>query len=163
MRIQAHIKRTLLHAALFFASIFIALCADAQEHVTFKGKVHVPTNGRPMVALSVTNGTDTMQVMAGRNGRFEFDLPFNEKQLLVVECAGYIKKEVILDTRLAAKHETIVFYVELEINDPIDPLIYAGPVGEVRFAKRSGHGRATYAHLKQALVPAASMELIAKQ
>ena len=146
MNTQNHIKRTVLHAALFAAAIGCSMMAEAQSGVTFKGRI-VRTDSNKPVAMIVTKGTDTLDVMVRRNGRYVFTVPANDSVSVTFTSQEHIAKRIIVDTHgapLATRLPVagrVAFHVELERADATELVSYAGPVGLVHFVEENGRSR----------------------
>ncbi len=146
MNTQNHIKRTVLHAALFAAAIGCSMMAQAQSGVTFKGRI-VHTDSNQPVSMIVTKGSDTLDVMVRRNGRYVFTVPANDSVSVTFTSQEHIAKQIIVDTHgapLATRLPVagrVAFHVELERADATDLVSYAGPVGLVHFVEENGRSR----------------------
>lgn len=147
MNTQNHIKRTVLHAALFAAAIGCSMMAQAQSGVTFKGRIVRTDNGSQPVAMIVTKGTDTLDVVVRRNGRYVFTVPANDSVSVTFTSQEHIAKQIIVDTHgapLATRLPVagrVAFHVELERADATELVSYAGPVGLVHFVEENGRSR----------------------
>ena len=140
MKLQTLHKRTLLHTALFIIAVTCSLFANAQGHVVFKGSILVVGGTNDEVSMIVTDGVDTMDVMIGRQGQYNFAVPTNEKVQVILTSANYITKVIELDTHNApeakgafARAEQVEFYVQLELRSINSPMAYSGPVGMIYF------------------------------
>ncbi|MBV6406109.1 MAG: hypothetical protein IT228_07880 [Flavobacteriales bacterium] len=145
MTLQPHIRRTLVQATLIAAGITLSIAAGAQTYVTFTGAVHMPDQELHAVRMTVSDGSETMDVMLGRHGSYSFHIPVNERVVLTLESPGHITKEVEIDTHgvpeangLFARNVRVAFDLELE-RQPDDVLLcYAGPVGRISFQGSEG-------------------------
>ena len=145
MNLQPHITRTLFQAALIVAGISLCTLASAQAYVAFEGRVILQDNDLHPVYMTVTDGTETMDVDLGRTGNYKFFVPVDEKVTLNITSPGYLTKQVILDTHnapstegLFARTEKVGFDMELERQPEGQLLSYAGPVGAVAFVDCDG-------------------------
>ena len=114
--------------------------ANAQGHVVFKGRVLRTDVNSPAVSMIVTDGIDTMDVMIGRRGQYNFAIPTNETVRVILTSENYITKEIKLDTHNApeakgplARPEHVEFYVELERQSKAQPMMYNGLAGSIFF------------------------------
>lgn len=85
------------------------------------------------------------------NGRFTLKLAAGNKAYLRFEQAGYLTKEVLVDTRnanltrqAARKNSTLHFAVQMTPELPDKELAYAGPVGIITFRKGTGLMKVSY-------------------
>ncbi|HQV50641.1 MAG: hypothetical protein IPI00_00640 [Flavobacteriales bacterium] len=141
MNFQPLHKRTLLHTILFVIAIGFSVMANAQGHVIFKGRVLRTDITSPAVSMIVTDGVDTMDVMIGRHGKYNFAIPTNEIVSVILTSENYITKEIKLDTHNApeakgpfARTAQVEFYVELEPQSTTQPMMYSGLAGSIYFA-----------------------------
>ena len=146
MNLQPHITRTLFQAALIVAGISLCDLANAQAYVAFEGRVILQDNDLHPVHMSVTDGTETMDVELGRTGNYKFFVPVDEKVTLNITSPGYITKQVLLDTHNApstdgffARTEKVGFDLELERQPEGQLLSYAGLVGSISFVEIEGN------------------------
>ena len=140
MNLQPHITRTLFQAALIVAGISLCNLANAQAYVAFEGRVILQDNDLHPVHMTLTDGTETMDVELGRTGNYKFFVPVDEKVTLNITSPGYMTKQVLLDTHNApstdgvfARTEKVGCDMELERQPEGQLLSYAGPVGAVAF------------------------------
>lgn len=140
MNFQPLHKRTLLHTALFIVAVAFSLVANAQGHVVFKGSILMAGDTNEEVSMIVTDGVDTMDVMIGRHGQYNFAVPTNETVRVILSSKEHITKEILLDTHNAreakgpfARPETVEFYVQLERQNKNYPMEYGGLVGKIYF------------------------------
>ena len=141
MNFQPLHKRTLLHTALFILAVTCSLFANAQGHVVFKGSILMANSTNAEVSMIVTDGVDTMDVMIGRHGQYNFAVPANEIVSVIVTSENHITKETKLDTHNApeakgpfARTAQVEFYVELEPQSTTQPMMYSGLAGSIYFA-----------------------------
>lgn len=140
MNFQPHHKRTLIHAVLFIIAIGFSVMANAQGHVVFKGRVLRTDVNSPAVSMIVTDGIDTMDVMIGRHGQYNFAIPTNETVRVILSSENYITKVIELNTHNApeakgplARPEHVEFFVELERQSKAHPMMYSGLAGSIYF------------------------------
>jgi len=149
MNFQPLHKRTLLHTALFIVAVAFSLFANAQGHVVFKGSILMAGDTSQEVSMIVTDGVDTMDVMIGRHGQYNFAVPTNETVRVILSSENHITKEILLDTHNApvakgpfARPETVEFFVQLERQNKTYPLEYVGLAGRIYFTPQ-GEGART--------------------
>ena len=140
MNFQPLHKRTLLHTALFILAVTCSLFANAQGHVVFKGSILMAQSTNAEVSMIVTDGVDTMDVMIGCHGQYNFAVPTNETVSVILTSEEHITKEILLDTHNApvakgpfARPENVEFYVQLERQDKNYPMEYDGLAGKIYF------------------------------
>ncbi|MBK6543643.1 MAG: hypothetical protein IPG10_20780 [Flavobacteriales bacterium] len=92
-----------------------------KPHVAFEGRAIPQDNDLHPVHMTVTDGTETMDVELGRTGNYKFFVPVDEKVTLNITSPGYMTKQVLLDTHNApstdgvfARTEKVGFDMELE-------------------------------------------------
>ncbi len=146
MKLQSHIKQTILQAILIAAGIFLGASAHAQHYVAFKGKVIMPSGGRQQVSMTIADSTDTMQVEM-RGGRFEFFIPTKASVVVTVSAPGHLTKQITIDTHMAGCHEMVEFDVQMEKQPEGKELCYEGPVGSVQFTERE-----RYTYIRQSKI-----------
>ncbi|MBK6756052.1 MAG: hypothetical protein IPG69_21290 [Flavobacteriales bacterium] len=105
MNLQPHIKRTLLQAVMIAAGLTITVAANAQAFVAFEGRLLVAAADMENVHMTVTDGTETMDVSLRANGKFEFFIPVNDQVTLTLDRPGYISKTMLIDTHNAPSKE----------------------------------------------------------
>ena len=135
MNFQPLHKRTLLHTALFILAVAFSFFANAQGHVVFKGSILIADGMDAEISMIVTDGVDTMDVMIGRRGQYNFAVPTNETVRVILTSSEHITKEILLDTHYApeakgpfARPETVEFYVQLERQSKNYPMDSVGLV-----------------------------------
>ncbi|MBK6543632.1 MAG: hypothetical protein IPG10_20720 [Flavobacteriales bacterium] len=58
--------------------------------------------------MTVTDGTETMDVELGRTGNYKFFVPVDEKVTLNITSPCYMTKQVLLDTHNAPSTDGII-------------------------------------------------------
>lgn len=148
MNLQPHIKRTLLQAVMIAAGLTITVAANAQAFVAFEGRLLVASADMDNVHMTVTDGTETMDVALRPNGKFEFFIPVNDQVTLTLDRPGYISKTMLIDTHNAPSKEGVIdrtARVELDLALEPQPsdleLCYDKPMGKVEFDATTGETR----------------------
>ena len=135
---------------LLVASISIAALCHAQsppKTVDIKGRILVDDVGPWDNSLTVVelDNTSCIPLEMAADGKFRLAMNVGNKAYLRFEHAGYLTKEILVDTKHADectanchKNEKLRFDVQMtpELSDK--ELHYAGPVGTITFVKGSG-------------------------
>ncbi|MBK7239818.1 MAG: hypothetical protein IPI00_06505 [Flavobacteriales bacterium] len=64
------------------------------RHVVFKGSILMAQSTNAEVSMIVTDGVDTMDVMIGCHGQYNFAVPTNETVSVILTSEEHITKEI---------------------------------------------------------------------
>ena len=137
MNLPAHIKHTLLQAIVLVAGLFIAIAGNAQVHVAFSGHVVMSETLPKNTTMTIVSGSDTTEMRIMPNGSFSALVSVQDSIVVTVTSPNHISEQIVIhangsDPKLAYMQH-VRFNVALDRQPADRDLVYAGPVGIIRF------------------------------